>query len=37
MKAPATKAALLIVTDVSLRSNDGTADTDDRFMLLLVC
>ncbi len=36
MKAPATKAALLIVTDVSLRSNDGTADTDDRFMLLLV-
>ena len=37
MKAPTTKAALLIVTDVSLKSNDGTADTDDRFMLLLVC
>jgi len=37
MKAPTTKAALLIVTDVSLKSNDGTADTDDRFMLLLLC
>jgi hypothetical protein len=35
--APATKAALVISTDVSLRSADGTADTDDRIMLVLLC
>ena len=35
--APTTKAALVISTDVSLRSADGTADTDDRIMLVLLC
>ena len=35
--APVTKAALVISTDVSLRSAEGTADTDDRVMLILLC
>jgi hypothetical protein len=35
--APVTKAALVVSTDVSLRSTDGTADTDDRIMLILLC
>jgi hypothetical protein len=35
--APVTKAALVVSTDVSLRSTDGTADTDDRIALILLC
>ena len=34
---PAVNAALVISTDVSLNSTDGTSDTDDRIMLLLLC
>jgi hypothetical protein len=34
--APLIKAALVISTDVSLRSTDGTSDTDDRIALLLL-
>ena len=37
IRAPVTKAALVISTDVSLRSTDGTADTDDRIALILLC
>jgi hypothetical protein len=35
--SPATNAALVISTDVALNSTDGTSDTDDRVMLLLLC
>ena len=35
--APLTKAALVVSTDVSLRSTDGTSDTDDRIALILLC
>ena len=37
IKAPVIKAALVISTDVSLRSAEGTADTDDRIMVILLC